>query len=117
MRVVLEKMPGVEWVEVSLAKASADINLKEDNPVTMRQLRDVLKKAGYPTADARIDARGQITSTSGKLTFDLLNGNTMALVADANSKSAAEAPQPVNISGVSRTDGNAGDTLIVTAIR
>ena len=73
------KLPGVESAEVSLDKASADIRLKADNRITMPQIRDVLKKNGYPTRDAHIEARGRIVDSSGTLLFDLLNGSTLAV--------------------------------------
>jgi hypothetical protein len=111
------KLPGVDWVEVSLAKASADIDLKAENRVTLPQLRDVLKKSGYPTRDARIEARGRIVRVSGKLVFDLLNGTTLPIVADAKGALPAETPQPVEIVGVSRADGKAGEKLTVTTVR
>ena len=111
------KLPGVESAEVSLDKASADIRLKADNRVTMPQLRELLKKNGYPTGDAQIEARGRIVDSAGKLIFDLLNGSTMAVVANATSAVARTAPQPVEITGISRADGKAAETLTVAAIR
>ena len=117
MSVVLERIPGIDWVEVSLAKASADINLKAENRVTLAQLREVLKKSGFPTRDAQIEARGKIVRLSGKLALDLLNGTNIAVVANAKGTLPGETPQPVTISGVARTDRNTGDTLTVTDIR
>ena len=110
------KLPGVESAEVSLDKASADIRLKADNRITMPQIRDVLKKNGYPTRDAQIEARGRIVDSSGTLLFDLLNGSTMAM-GGSKSTVARAAPQPVEITGISRAGGKSSEQLTVIAIR
>ena len=54
------KLPGVESADVSLDKASADIRLKAANTVSVPQLRELMKRNGYPTKDAQIVARGKI---------------------------------------------------------
>src|SRR4051812_38661675 len=110
------KLPGVESAEVSLEKASADIRLKADNRITMPQLRALLKKNGYPTRDAQIEARGRVVEIAGKLVVDLLNGSTMAVIADTTSTVARAALQPIEITGVSRADGKAAETLTLVAI-
>ena len=115
MRVALTKLAGVESAEVSLDKASADIRLKADNRITIPQLREVLKKNGYPTRDAQIEARGRIVEVEGKLAFDLLNGTIMNLVPDQQ-RSMRAGLQPVTITGVSRAAGKSAENVTVTAI-
>ena len=105
------KLPGIDSAEVSLDKASADIRLKPGNRITMPQLRDVLKKNGYPTRDAQIEARGKVVNRGGKLTLDLLNGSTMEL--DPKSVGTKVGPEAVDVSGVSRADGKAAEKLTV----
>jgi hypothetical protein len=109
------KLPGVESAEVSLDKASADIRLKADNRITMAQLRQVLKKNGYPTRDAQIEARGRIAEHDGKLVVDLLNGSTM----EAEQQGVALKPsaQVAQIGGISRADAKAGEKLTVQSVR
>ena len=109
------KLPGVESAEVSLEKASADIKLKPDNQITMTQLRDVLKKNGYPTRDAQIEARGKVVERDGRFVLDLVNGSTMAVEAPGVTLKAGD--QIVLISGVSRADGKAGDRLAVQSVK
>lgn len=115
MRVALTKLAGVESAEVSLDKASADIRLKADNRITIPQLREVLKKNGYPTRDAQIEARGRIVEVEGKLAIDLLNGTIMNLVPDPQ-RSMRAGLQPVTITGVSRAAGKSAENVTVTAI-
>jgi hypothetical protein len=111
------KLPGVESAEVSLDKASADIRLKADNRITLPQLREVLKKNGYPTRDAQIEARGRIGDAAGKLVFDLLNGSTMVLDRDPTVMPVHAEPQPVTITGVSHPDGKGAEKLTVAAVQ
>jgi hypothetical protein len=106
--VALIKLPGVESADVSLDKASADIRLKAGNAISIAQLRELMKKNGFPTKDAQVVARGRITDRDGRLSLDLLNGVTMDIVADP--KIAGElgvlrrdVRQPiVEVTGVSR---------------
>lgn len=109
------KLPGVESAEVSLDKASADISLKPDNHITMAQLRDVLKKNGYPTRHAQIEARGRITERGGTLMLDLLNGSTLSIEGEGVVLKASD--QIVQISGVSRPDGKARDRLAAQSVK
>jgi hypothetical protein len=82
VRVALIKLPGVESADVSLDKASADIRLKAGNAISIAQLRELMKKNGFPTKDAQVVARGRITDRDGRLSLDLLNGVIMDIVAD-----------------------------------
>ena len=77
----MKKLDGVESVEVSLEKATADIRLKPDNRITLSQLRQTIRKSGYPTKDARIEARGTIVERNGKPALDLQNGSFLELAA------------------------------------
>jgi hypothetical protein len=83
--------------------------LKADNAVSIPQLRELMKKNGYPTKGAEIVARGKIADRDGKPVLDLLNGITMDIVADSKATPQLEAlrrdvRQPVvNVTGVSRT--------------
>ncbi len=108
------KLPGVESAQVSLDKASADIRLTADNKVTMTELRKVLKQSGYPTRDAQIEARGRIVD-SGTLSVDLLNGSSLRI--ERNDAAAKAGDQVVQITGVSRSHSNFGDTLILQTVR
>lgn len=96
MSVAIKKLDGVESVDVSLEKARADIRLKPGNAVTLPQLRQIIRRAGYPTKDGRIDARGAIVERNGKPALDLQNGSFLEL--------AAKPP------------GTVGGTVIVTGV-
>ena len=110
------KLPGVESAEVSLDKASADIRLKEGNRITLPQLRELLKKNGYPTRDAEVEARGRLVDANGKLVFDLLNGATMAVQSTSDAAPLHAGSQIVTVSGVSRAAGKTAETLNVKSV-
>ena len=113
MSVAIRKLEGIEHVEVSLEKASALIVFKAENTVTLAQIRDVIRKSGYPTRDAQITARGRIAERAGTPVLDLLNGSVLELVARP-----PDAPSgPAEITGVSRQDDKKIERLTVTAIK
>lgn len=113
MSVALKKLDGVESVDVSLEKASADIRLRADNHLTLERIREVIRKNGYPTKDADVTARGKVVEQGGKAVFDLLNGSTIELTA----KPTPEAAGVVEITGVSRVQGKSGDRLTIASVK
>jgi len=81
----------------------------------MPQLRELLKKNGYPTRDAQVEARGRIVDRGGKPVFDLLNGSTMDL--DEKGVATKPSPEAVDVTGVSRSDGKAAEKLTIRSVR
>jgi copper chaperone CopZ len=108
--VAIKKLDGVESVEVSLEKASADIRLKAGNAITLPQLRRIIRQAGYPTKDAQIDARGTLVERNGKPAFDLQNGSFLELAA----KPAVSAAEAVDVTGVSRVVDKERELLTIS---
>ena len=110
------KLPGVESADVSLDKASADIRLKEGNRITLPQLRELLKKNGYPTREAQVEARGRLVDANARLIFDLLNGATMAVEPASDAVALRAGPETVNVTGVSRPSGKTAEILSVKSV-
>ena len=98
MSVAIKKLDSVESVDVSLEKATADIRLKPGNVVTLPQLRRIIRQAGYPTKDARVDARGTLVDRNGNPALDLQNGSFLELAA----KPSVSANGVIDVTGVSR---------------
>lgn len=113
MSVAIKKLPGVDSVEVSLDKASADIRLKSGNAVTLAELRRVIRQAGYPTKDAQVEARGSIVEHDGKPMLDLQNGSRLELA----SKPPTAPTGIVDVSGVSRVVDKTRDVLTIASRR
>ena len=110
MSVAIKKLDGVESIDVSLEKSSADIKLKAGNTITLAQIRRIIRSNGYPSKDAQIDAKGMFVERDGKPVFDLLNGSTLDL-AEKPKDAPAEA---VDITGVSRPGDKDAERLTIT---
>ena len=104
------KIAGIESTEVSLTNATADIRLKPDNRITLPQLREVLRKNGFPTRDAQVSARGKAVERDGKRVFDLLNGSTFEL-AETPAAASLGVNQIVEVSGTSRAVDKTSEKL------
>ena len=114
MSAAIRKLEGVESVEVSHQKASAEIRLKAGNTITLPQMRRIIRSIGYPTKDAEITARGRIVITGADATLDLLNGSVLPIVEGA--KGASEAV--VEVAGVSQPgDGKDEERLTLKSIK
>ena len=113
MSVALKKLDGVESVDVSLEKASADITLRPDNRLTIERIRQVIRSNGYPTRDAEITARGRIVDRNGRLGLDLLNGSSLALV----ERPKAAGDSVVEVTGVSRAQGKGPDHMTIKTVK
>ena len=99
-------------MEVSLDKANADIRFSPDNKITLPQLRQIIKKNGYPTRDAQVEARGRVVDRNGTPALDLLNGSTLKLASKPQSSKDAI----VEVTGVSRVQEKE-EQLTVTTVK
>jgi copper chaperone CopZ len=111
--VAIKKLEGVESIEVSLEKASAEIRLKPDNKITLPQIRRIIRSTGYPTKDARITAKGTIAERDGKPVLDLLNGSFLELSEKPKDPPAAA----VEVTGVSRPGEKDAEVLTISSIK
>jgi len=109
--VALKKLDGVESVDVSLEKATADIRLKPGNTITLPQLRRIIRQAGYPTKDACVEARGAVVERNGKPALDLQNGSFLELAA----KPSASTTDVAEVTGVSRIVDKDREVLTISS--
>ncbi len=110
MSVAIRKLDGVDSVDVSLEKASADIRLKPGNAITLPQLRRIIRQSGYPTKDAHVEARGTIVERDGKPALDLKNGSFLELAV----KPAVSSTGPIDVTGLSRVVDKDREVLTIT---
>ena len=82
MRVALEKVEGIQQVNVTLKRGVAHITFKDGNTVTLQQLRKVIKDAGYTTRDAEVTVRGSVTGTQ-KLVLAISGTHTSLALSQA----------------------------------
>lgn len=111
----MRKLDGVETVDVSLEKAAADVRLKPNNRVTLAELRAAIKKNGYATRDAEVEARGRIVVREGKAMLDLLNGATIPLTGEGAAGKTSD--RIVDLTGVAHPDSKGRDIVSVSTIR
>jgi copper chaperone CopZ len=128
VRVAIRKLPGVESVDVSLARAMTDVRLKANNTVTLSQLRRVIKSGGFNAREATVTAVGRLIDQGGKPAVDVSIINTVWLVVpDSTRQSAYEEvvrrvesgkSQGIEITGViqEQKDGGPPDQLIVRTL-
>ncbi len=108
----LKKLEGVEKVELVAESGLVVIELKAENKIALEQLRRIVRSNGYPTKEAEITARGRIQNSGGALTFDLLNGSTLAL-SEPPSRTPKES---VEIKGVAVADDKNEERLRIVSI-
>jgi copper chaperone CopZ len=109
----IKKLEGVESIELRPEKGTADIRLKADNKITLRDVRRIIKSTGYTPGDAEITARGRIAGAGGTASLDLLNGSTLPIAEGAKESSATI----VEVIGVSKVDDKNEERLTITAIK
>ena len=117
----MQKLPGVETVEVSLTKASTDIRFRPGNTVTLAQLREVIKNGGFKSGEVQITAKGKLVNDKNRVTFDLAPAKTTFIVesnpaspdAHAEARKLADAAQgTVEVTGTILQ----GETLLVKSV-
>jgi hypothetical protein len=69
VRVVLEKVDGIEAVSVTVKRGVAHITLKKGNTVTLADLRRLIKDAGYSSRDAVVTVVGAVQGERPRLTL------------------------------------------------
>ncbi len=65
MRVSLKSVPGVESVDVSLAKGLASVKMKPGNRATLAQLQQAITKNGFTMKDSQAAVAGTVVVVNG----------------------------------------------------
>jgi len=117
----MQKLPGVEAVDVSLTKAVTDIRFRSGNTVTLAQLREIIKNGGFKSGGSRITATGSLVSDASRLRLDLAPAKSTLIVESDPAKPAAfaEARKLVGAAaGVVEITGTIaqGETLLVKSV-
>ena len=89
VRVAIQKVDGVESVELSLERAQADIRLGKDNLVSLDRFRQVVKANGFEPKEATVTAVGTVREVGGKLAFDVSGVSPPLIVSPDASAPAA----------------------------
>ena len=86
----MRKVDGVESVDVSLERASAAINLRPGNRITLAQLRQIIKNNGFVSKDVQVTAAGTPATIEGRPAFTV-DGTGERLSAAAQPRRVADA--------------------------
>ena len=127
VRVAVQKVDGVESVELSLERAQADIRLIKDNRVSLDQFRKIVKGNGFEPRQATVTAIGTVREVDGKLAFEvsgvsrplLVSPDKSATAAHAQLKKALEAKSAASfeITGVVETPGDGVEWIAIASIK
>ncbi len=127
VRVAVQKLPGVESVDVSLERAIVEIRLRAGNTITLAQLRELVKNNGFTAKDATITVVGTVVERGGKPAIDVTGTNTVMLLAPDATQPApytglqaqlrAAPSAPIEVSGAVQTRPDQPDTLVVRSAR
>ena len=98
MSVAIQKVDGVESVQVSLKEGRAKVQLKPGNTVRLSTLREQIEKNGFTPKEASVVAEGELTTVKGRLRFTV-SGTAEAFLADASNQRATEGT-PTIVEGV-----------------
>jgi hypothetical protein len=126
VRVAVQKLPAVESVNVSLERASTDIQLRSGNTITLEQLRTIIKNNGFTTKEATVTAVGTLIERGGQPALEVTGTNTVMLIA-ADSKRPAVFKQlqdqlrvkpgaSIQLIGVVQSVANSPDRMTVRAL-
>ena len=126
MRVAVQKLAGVESVNVSLERASAEIQLRPGNSITLEQLRRIIKNNGFAAKEATVTVVGKLIERGGQPALDVTGTNTVLLiVADpkqpalfkqVEERLRATSAGVTQLTGVVESHANAPDSIEVRAM-
>jgi copper chaperone CopZ len=101
--VSLKSVPGVESVDVSLAKGLAAVKMKPNNAATLKQLQTAITKNGFTMKQSAVTVAGTIVVDSGKVQLRVSGSNEMLdLIPEAQATPVANLlnGKPVLVEGV-----------------
>jgi len=129
VRVAVRKLDGVESVEVSLERASAEIRLRPQNHVTLPQLRKIIKDNGFSPREATVTVVGTLVERGGKPALSVTGTDIVWLLTSGGSQNSAyndavqrlKTPQPEAVEAVGTVavpeNANQPEELAVQALK
>lgn len=86
----LKKLPGVKDVSVSLNQGNAVVDLKPENKVTMKEIRQIIERAGFTPVEARVEVAGKLERDGDQSWLVTESGSRFKLVAEGEGKAGLE---------------------------
>jgi hypothetical protein len=127
VRVAVQKIPGVESVNVSLERAIAEIRLRPGNSVTLSHLRSIVKNNGFTARDASVVVVGALIERGGKPALEVTGTQTVLLIdPDPTQPSVyrqiedwrqAQMAGPVELAGTVVSKGDEPDRIVASSAK
>jgi len=125
VKVAVQKVDGVESVQLSLERAEADIRLKPENRVSLDQFRRIVKGNGFEPREAKVSVVGSVRNAGGKLTFEVPGTSAPVVIATEGSapavykqlESSAAGGVPVEITGTVARLPDGRDSLKAVSVK
>jgi copper chaperone CopZ len=129
VRVAVQKLDGVESVDVSLERASVTIGLRPGNRITLPLLRQLIRNNGFSAKDATVTAVGTVIERGGKPALSVTGTDVVWLLApraandaayaDAMQRVKAQQPAPVEAAGTVAAPANESqpEVLLLQALK
>jgi hypothetical protein len=122
----MQKLPGVESINVSLERASADIQLRPGNSITLAQLRSIIKNNGFTAKEATVTVVGKLIERGGQPALDVTGTDTVFLIApdpkqpaifkQIEERQRAKAPGAVELTGLMESHSGTPDRIVVQGL-
>jgi hypothetical protein len=119
-------LAGVEAVDVSLERATADIRLRPGNAISLPQVRQIIKDNGFTSKEATVSVAGTLIERGGKPALDVSGTKiVMLIVPDTKhqdvyqklERQSREKPgQRIDLRGVVESQPDGPDHIVVAAI-
>lgn len=76
----MQKLPGVESVDVSLERASTHVALRPGNSIVLEQLHRIVKDNGFTVKESSVTVAGRLIERGGQPALQVTGTNTMMLI-------------------------------------
>jgi copper chaperone CopZ len=124
VRVALQKLPGVEAVDVSLEKAIVQMRLRAGNAITLAQVREIIRSNGFSSREAVVTVVGRLVRRGGTPALEVSGTPVvMRIVADAAAPDAfrqvqaADASPAVELTGTATLAADQQEQIAVRSVQ
>jgi copper chaperone CopZ len=126
VRVAIQKLPGVESVNVSLERAVADIRLSRGNTIELSRLRQITKQSGFVAKESTVTVIGTPIERGGKPALEVSGTEVVMLIVPDPAqpgayKSIEEAlrakrAQPIELRGIVESAPDQPDRITAASV-
>ena len=89
MRVAAQRLTGIEAVDVSLERAVVDIRLREGNPISLEDVRRLIRSNGFTPREATVTAVGAMVVRGALASIEVSGSKTILHISETRSSPPA----------------------------